>query len=202
MHFSYSRQNLLSHTKSNEDTETSRRAFLSSSQDRPPRDLPPPSQNNQSGAGALAQPAVGHGNSYSSSPHQILLPPSLNTQVNHHVQISRARLTDAPSHRNPAKNETRHQDNDSRTLILPHKNEASGLSRTGNSDSGSENIRSVRNDVNHSLQNTDNLNSSRNYSQSSRDHGNEDVAQGINKKGPERIRCRKEVLNNRGYGNT
>ncbi|KAK6631183.1 hypothetical protein RUM43_014279 [Polyplax serrata] len=204
---SYSRQNLLSNSKSNEDTESSRRTTFSSTShsDRTPRDLPPPLQNNQAVASTSQHMASSMPESISSE--QFLLPPSQNIPMNHHCQVVRKRPVEGLPHRNSsAKNETRHQDNDSRMLSSGVKNEGTTGTRARNSDGVTDNIRSVRNDVNQSLRNTDNLNS-RNYSQPSRcgDHENEDVPHGINKKRLERFRCRKEGvanLNNRGNHNT
>lgn len=84
--------------------------------------------------------------------------------------------------------------------MMPNKNEGCGGARARNSDSTADNIRSVRNDVSQSVRNVDNLNSSRNPGNSSRDVDREDVSQGINKRRLERIRGRKDGsgnLNNR-----
>lgn len=188
MFFSYSRQNLLSNTKSNEETDTTRR-ILSTNQERLSRE----------GAASLAaqnNPSSGsQTNIETSSGDQFLLP--VNARSNP-LQITRSRSVEPQNLRNTVKNESRSQENDSRNLNpSAAKNETGGGGvRIRNPDSSGENIRNVRNDVSQGGRNLDNVNHTRNFVHLGRDLDNDEVAQGNNKKRVEKSRCRNESRGN------
>ncbi|KAL0268417.1 UNVERIFIED_CONTAM: hypothetical protein PYX00_010372 [Menopon gallinae] len=196
---SYSRQNLLSHSKSNEDTDTARRTSTTSNQERPLRETSSSIMiQNNAPAGPSAEvstPSSAYGAADASDFDGLQFPQGATSSAlrQNQAQVTRSQSVESQCHR---KNESRNHESDSRN-VNP-KNETGARSR--NPETSSDGLRSVRNDVGQPGRNSDNVNSSRNFVQLVRDLDNDEGRSVNNKKRIDKSRSRNEErgnLNNR-----
>lgn len=192
---------MLSHSKSNEDTDSARRTSTASNQERPLRETSSSImiQNNAPAVGPSADastPSSAYGVADASDLDGLQFPQSQASSGSrpNPAQVTRSQSVEGQGHR---KNESRNHENDSRN-VNP-KNETGTRSR--NPEVPSESLRSVRNDVGQVCRNPENTNSSRNFVQLVRDLDNDEGGRSvINKKRMDKSRTRNEErgnLNNR-----